>query len=236
MFNGYFSKMPWLAIPYSDSETRSRVDELFKVTGVPHLVLLDESGKVSTDEGVSIILKYGEKGYPFTHEQIQDLEEKARTEQSIDPIIKVISDGNKLLVSKHHGNVPSRLRIPILNKWSGRVIFESDEEVEAQTLELILTTGALDFVVGKDEAKEASMLIAIGPSGKTVRKEAKNLIMAHGADAYPFTDELLKEIRAQYEEMAKCAPEERKEAKAGENEEGNPKEGWVCDGTVCTRV
>ena len=105
-FNGYFSKMPWLTIPFSDSETRSCLDELFKVMGIPHLVLLDENGKVSTDEGVEIIREYGEDGYPFTPEKIQelkDLEEKARTEQSIKTILVspsrdfvVTSDGNKV--------------------------------------------------------------------------------------------------------------------------------------------
>ncbi|CAM8940004.1 unnamed protein product [Rhodiola kirilowii] len=30
-FDEYFSKMPWLAIPFSDSETRSNLDSLFEV-------------------------------------------------------------------------------------------------------------------------------------------------------------------------------------------------------------
>ena len=47
------------------------------------------------------------------------------------------------------------------------------------------------------------LLVAIGPSGKTVTKEARDIIMIHGADAYPFTDERLKEIKAQIEELAK---------------------------------
>lgn len=105
-FNSYFSKMPWLAIPFSDSETRDRLNELFKVMGIPHLVLLDENGRVSTDEGVQIIQEYEEEGYPFTPERIQelkDLEEKARKEQSIKTLLVnpsrdfvVTSDGNKV--------------------------------------------------------------------------------------------------------------------------------------------
>ena len=54
------------------------------------------------------------------------------------------------------------------------------------------------------------MLIAIEPSGRTLTKETRNLIMAHGADAYPFTEERLKEIEAEYEEMAKGWPEKLK--------------------------
>ncbi|XVF84289.1 hypothetical protein PTKIN_Ptkin17bG0025100 [Pterospermum kingtungense] len=484
-FNGYFSKMPWLAIPFSDSETRDRLDKLFKVMGIPHLVLLDENGKVSTDEGVEIIQEYGEEGYPFTPERIQelkDLEEKARKEQSIKTLLVsssrdfvVTSDGNEVPVSELEGKTvglyflkssykastdftPKLAEVYKKLKENGEnfeiVVIPLDDELEeafkesfvapwlalplqdkscaklaryfelstlptvviigpdgktlhsnvaeaieehgiqaypftpekfaelaqlekakeaAQTLESILISGDIDFVIGKDGAKvqvtdlvgktvllyfsahwcppcraftpklvetyekikakdeafevvfissdrdQASfedyysgmpwlalpfgdarkpllsrkfkvrgipMLITIGPTGKTVTKETRNLIMSHGADAYPFTEERLKEIEAEYEEMAKgwpeklkhdlhkehelvltrrktftcdgcdelgqvwsfyckecdfdlhpkCALQEDKETKADEKEEGNQKEGLVCDGDVCKRV
>ncbi|KAI4314334.1 hypothetical protein L6164_027253 [Bauhinia variegata] len=47
------------------------------------------------------------------------------------------------------------------------------------------------------------MAVAIGPSGNTVTKEARNLLMLHGAEAHPFTDERIQEIEAKYEEIAK---------------------------------
>ncbi|KAL5066806.1 hypothetical protein RYX36_017693 [Vicia faba] len=53
--------MPWLAIPYSDSETRNRLDDLFHVNDIPHLALLDETGKVVVEDGVDIIREYGLK-------------------------------------------------------------------------------------------------------------------------------------------------------------------------------
>ncbi len=89
-FKGYFSKMPWLAIPFSDSETRDRLDELFQVRGIPHFVILDEDGKVVCDNGVEIIREYGIEGYPFTQQKIKDLkdqEEAARTNQSLKTIL-----------------------------------------------------------------------------------------------------------------------------------------------------
>ncbi|KAM2246610.1 hypothetical protein ACFXTI_007413 [Malus domestica] len=56
-FKGYFTKMPWLAIPFSDSKARNRVDELFKVREIPHLVILGEyeaaSGKIKDSHEVS---------------------------------------------------------------------------------------------------------------------------------------------------------------------------------------
>ncbi|KAE9454100.1 hypothetical protein C3L33_13999, partial [Rhododendron williamsianum] len=58
-FKDYFSTMPWLAIPFSDSNTRDRLDELFKKMGIPYLVILDENGKVMTEDGVEFIREYG---------------------------------------------------------------------------------------------------------------------------------------------------------------------------------
>ena len=52
--------------------------------------------------------------------------------------------------------------------------------------------------------------IAIGPSGRTVTKEARDLISVHGANAYPFTEEQLKHLEEQEEEIAKGWPEKLK--------------------------
>ena len=105
-FNAYFKKMPWLAFPFAESETRQSLKELFKVRGIPHLVILDGSGRVSTEEGVRIIYDYGADGYPYTPERINDLkeeEERARREQSLMSILThdsrdylISNDGNKV--------------------------------------------------------------------------------------------------------------------------------------------
>ena len=105
-FKGYFSKMPWLAIPFSDSETISSLKKLFHVRGIPNLVLLDETGKVVTKSGVETIREYGVEGYPFTSARIQELkdkEEEARRNQSLGSILVshsrdfvISSDGKKV--------------------------------------------------------------------------------------------------------------------------------------------
>jgi nucleoredoxin len=105
-FKSYFSKMPWLAITFSDSETRKSLDELFHVNGIPHLALLDETGKVVTEDGVDIIRDYGAEGYPFTSERVKELkdqEEEARRNQSLRSLLVsrtrdfvISADGNKV--------------------------------------------------------------------------------------------------------------------------------------------
>jgi nucleoredoxin len=128
------------------------------------------------------------------------------------------------------------------------------------------------------------MLVAIGPSGRTVTKEARDLVGLYGADAYPFTEEKIKEIEAKNDDIAKGWPEKvthethehelvlsrrriyycddcnaeghnwsyfcedcdfdlhpncalgDKGSINGTKEEEKPKDGWVCDGDVCTKA
>ncbi|VFQ79379.1 unnamed protein product [Cuscuta campestris] len=112
-FDGYFSKMPWTAIPFSDSATRDRLNGLFTVSGIPHLVILDENGKVSTKDGVEIIFDYGVEGYPFTAERIKELkeaQEAAIRNQSLQSILVtpsrdfvIAADGKKVPVNDLEG-------------------------------------------------------------------------------------------------------------------------------------
>lgn len=75
------------------------------------------------------------------------------------------------------------------------------------------------------------MLVAISPSGQTVTKEARNLIMLHGADAYPFTEERLAEIQAEFEEMAKGWPQKLMSALHEEHELVLARRSnFICDG------
>ncbi|KAF8016572.1 hypothetical protein BT93_H1941 [Corymbia citriodora subsp. variegata] len=114
-FGEYFSKMPWLAIPFSDSDKRDSLDELFEVRGIPHLVFLDGTGTVSTDNGVEIVREYGVGGHPFTAERIKalkDQEEAAKRNQSVTSLLVdrsrdfvVSSNGKKVPVAELEGKI-----------------------------------------------------------------------------------------------------------------------------------
>lgn len=106
-FDKYFSKMPWLAIPISDSETRDKLEEIFNVQGIPQLVVLDENGKVLTDEGVEIIRDYEAAGYPFTPERIKELKDQeaiTRKEQTLKSIL--VSPSRDFVLSADRKMVP----------------------------------------------------------------------------------------------------------------------------------
>ncbi|TQE02884.1 hypothetical protein C1H46_011496 [Malus baccata] len=69
-------------------------------------------------------------------------------------------------------------------------------------------------------------LIAISPTGQTVTKEATNLIRDHGANAYPFTAERMKEIEAEaeFEAISEVFPVDKR---LEMSDRGNDL-GWAC--------
>ncbi|VVA13406.1 PREDICTED: probable nucleoredoxin [Prunus dulcis] len=106
-FSGYFSEMPWLAIPFSDLEARKRLKELFKVRGIPNLVIIVANGKVSTDQGTRVVMEHGVDGYPFTAEKINFLKEQeaaAKENQSLSSLL--VSRSRDYLISKDGSKVP----------------------------------------------------------------------------------------------------------------------------------
>lgn len=79
-FNKDFSRMPWLAVPFSDWETRQRLSELFKITGVPTLIILDgKNGCFVSNEAAELVVEYGSRAYPFTQERIKEIKYEEET-------------------------------------------------------------------------------------------------------------------------------------------------------------
>ncbi|KAL7149114.1 hypothetical protein ABFS83_05G017600 [Erythranthe nasuta] len=112
-FDAYFSKMPWLAIPFFDFHARGKLNALFGVGGIPQLVILNEDGKILTSEGVRVIVENGSDGYPFTSEHIEKLrkqDEEAKMNQSLKSLLVtesrdyvITSDGKKVPVAELEG-------------------------------------------------------------------------------------------------------------------------------------
>ncbi|KAF3431255.1 hypothetical protein FNV43_RR25985 [Rhamnella rubrinervis] len=232
-FSGYFSKMPWLAVPFSDSDARNRLDELFKVNGIPYLVIIDENGKVSSDSGVQIIGEYGVEGYPFTAEKIKELkdqEEAARRNQSLRSIL--VSRSRDFVVSSDRKNVPiSELEgktvglyfscssykacaeftaklVDVYDKLKANgesfeiVLISLDDEEESFEQDfksmpwftLPMKDKTCEKLVRYFELSALPTLVVIGPDGKTLHTNVAEAIEEHGVLAYPFTPEKFKEL------------------------------------------
>lgn len=106
-FEAYFATMPWLAIPYSDSEKGKQLKELFKVKGIPHLVIVNGDGKVLSHQGGAIIKDFGSEAYPFTPERVNALreeEEAMMKKPSLSSIL--VSRSRDFVISSNGDEVP----------------------------------------------------------------------------------------------------------------------------------
>lgn len=74
--NFYHTNMPWLAIPFSDLETKKALNKKFDVEGIPCLVILQPHNDDETSvlhDGVELIYRYGIDAYPFTKDRLDEL-------------------------------------------------------------------------------------------------------------------------------------------------------------------
>ncbi|OWM76066.1 hypothetical protein CDL15_Pgr009711 [Punica granatum] len=232
-FNEYFSEMPWLAIPFSDSGKRDGLDALFEVRGIPHLVIIDEIGRVTSDSGVEFVREYGVEAYPFTSERMKELkdkEEDARKNQTLKSILVhssrdfvLSSDGNKVPVSDLEGkmvgicfsvssykaciNFNSKL-LEVYEKLKATgesfevvlVPLDNDEESFSESfkslpwLSLPVKDKTCEKLVRYFDLDTLPTLVIIGSDGKTLHPNVAEAIVEHGTLAYPFTPEKFAEL------------------------------------------
>lgn len=51
MFNEYFETMPWLAVPFSNTDVVNSLRTKYSISGIPTLVIVDKNGKCLSMEG-----------------------------------------------------------------------------------------------------------------------------------------------------------------------------------------
>ncbi|KAG6487036.1 probable nucleoredoxin 1-2 [Zingiber officinale] len=115
-FDECFSKMPWLAIPFSDSWMRIKLENIFLVMAFdPELIILEANGKVLNREGVQAVREYGTEGFPFTIEKMSKLieeTENAKKDQILRSVLVspsrdylIANDRSKVSVSNLEGKI-----------------------------------------------------------------------------------------------------------------------------------
>ena len=109
-FNAYFAKMPWLAVPFSDSDCLQRLNKRYKVNGIPNLVILSgETGEIHTKEGVKFISEYGVGASPFTLERINELKEQEKAAKDNQTVHSVLGTHTRdYLISSKGDKVPEQ--------------------------------------------------------------------------------------------------------------------------------
>ncbi|XP_077995351.1 nucleoredoxin-like [Glandiceps talaboti] len=74
-FDQYFSSMPWLAIPYGDPRV-SQLSKRFEVSGIPTLVVIDDTGEVITKDGRAAVSADPDgKEFPWSPKPVNNLTE-----------------------------------------------------------------------------------------------------------------------------------------------------------------
>lgn len=102
-FNGYFSKMPWLAVPFSDAASRKHLKDRFVTGGIPHLVVLGSAGDVLSVDGVHIVRSHGAGIYPFTPERFREIEEVEAAAKANQTLRSVLTSGSRDYMISNNG-------------------------------------------------------------------------------------------------------------------------------------
>ncbi|CAL4939875.1 unnamed protein product [Urochloa decumbens] len=274
-FNESFAKMPWLAIPQGDKMCEKLVS-YFELSSLPTLVLIGTDGKTLNTNVADIIEEHGFdawEGFPFSSEKLEILAEKAKAKAASQTLESLLisgdlnfvigKDGAKVPVSELVGKTvllyfsakwcgPCRAFLPTLVKEYNKIkekngdfeiIFISSDRdqssfdeffSEMPWMALPLEDERKAFLKKTFRIRGIPSLVAIGPTGQTVSKDAKAQLMLHGADAFPFTEERLEELQKELDEMAKGWPEKLKHELHEEHElvllRRGPRGTYGCDG------
>uniref|UniRef100_A0A0D9VV44 protein-disulfide reductase n=1 Tax=Leersia perrieri TaxID=77586 RepID=A0A0D9VV44_9ORYZ len=250
-FNESFADMPWLAIPQGDKMCE-KLTRYFELSGLPMLVLIGPDGKTLNNDVAEIIDEHGPdawEGFPFSAEKLEILAEKAKAKAESQTLESLLvtgdldfvlgKDGAKVPVSELVGKTvllyfsakwcgPCRAFLPkLVNEYNKikekhndfEIIFISSDRDQSSYdeffsgmpwLALPLEDERKQFLSKTFKIRGIPSLIAIGPDGKTVSRDAKTQLVIHGADAFPFTEEKLQDLQKKIDEMAKGWPEKLK--------------------------
>ncbi|KAG6502270.1 hypothetical protein ZIOFF_042159 [Zingiber officinale] len=250
--------MPWLAFPFNDKSC----DKLFAYFDLhesvwPNIILIGSDGKTMNIDLIELIDEYGFEAweaFPFSQEKLHELSKKAQAKLESQTLESLLVSGDlDYVIGKKGLKVPIKELVgktillysacsdPHCRDYLPKLIEEYHEIKNVDSdFEMIFISSdedqdsfqiffsrmpwlALPF---GDERKKylnrifkfhprgqcfpGLTLVVIGPTGRTVTKEARELLMIHGTDAYPFTEEKIKELEHPIEEMAKGWPEKIK--------------------------
>nr|GMC47825.1 probable nucleoredoxin 2 isoform X1 [Ipomoea batatas] len=255
-FAAYRASMPWLAIPFSDLETKKALNQRFNVEGIPCLVVLQPNNNKDDDaivyDGVELVYRYGVEAFPFTKERLEKLREEEREKHEKQTLKDLLTNSNRDFVFGHSAmeKVPvnsltgktiglffsAKWCVPGL-KFTSKLIsvYQKIKQglVEGEDFEIVYVSsdhGEMEFEAyfqampwlalpfGDPNAKNLRKyfdirgipsLVILGPDGKTLSKQGRNLICLYKENAYPFTRARMEALERQMDEEAKRLPKSK---------------------------
>ncbi len=122
-FENYRSSMPWLAIPFSDLETKKSLNRRFEIEGIPCLVILqpnDNKGEATLHDGVELIYRYGVSAFPFTKVRLEELEKEEREKHETQTLPNLLTNRNRdFLMGRPSAKQVSTLHCSSTPNWLG---------------------------------------------------------------------------------------------------------------------
>lgn len=126
-FNSYHACMPWLAIPFSDLETKKALNRKFDIEYIPCLVILhpnDSKDEATLCDGVELVYRYGVQGFPFTKERLEQLQREEREKHESQNLTNLLTNHNRdyLLGRPRPKQVSQFISIEISSQISSKLI------------------------------------------------------------------------------------------------------------------
>lgn len=100
-FDAYFKEMPWKALDYSARDLKETLSEIFEVSGIPTLVLLQPNGDVISTNGRSRIMS-GVDAFPYDDKAMDALAQKKLLKEAANA--KSQEASGKVVFKRHRGN------------------------------------------------------------------------------------------------------------------------------------
>jgi len=103
-FSSFYGNMPWLAIPFSDLETKKSLTRKYDVEGIPCLIFLqpqDRKDQATVRDGVELIYRYGVQAYPFCNERLEQLRKEDKIKRENQTLLNLLSNRHRDYVLSH---------------------------------------------------------------------------------------------------------------------------------------
>ncbi|KAK9109337.1 hypothetical protein Sjap_017397 [Stephania japonica] len=99
-FNRYRACMPWLAIPYSDLDSKKALNKRFDIEDIPCLTILRPDGNLEDNttilhDGVELIDRHGARAFPFSKDRLEELERVEKAKRENQTITNLLANDNR---------------------------------------------------------------------------------------------------------------------------------------------
>ncbi|PSR99554.1 Nucleoredoxin like [Actinidia chinensis var. chinensis] len=104
-FNNYYASMPWLAVPFSDLDSKKALNRRFDVEGIPCLIILQPNSpkdEAVLREGVEIVYRFGVMAFPFTGERLEELEREEKERHESQTLVNLLTNHDRDFLLGHH--------------------------------------------------------------------------------------------------------------------------------------